>query len=290
MRRRWGKAFPLAKNWPVPKPPPRRWGGSRWSPKPGTFGSSAFKVRGPRRPKRGPKLKLRLNRRQIFLIAALLLMFLGIQSFIYFDKELKGPLLFLAQVRIKQMATEAINTAITQEIAQTADADKMIQWKLNQRGEVTGFLIDYKEQMRLTSRTVQVVEQVLKAKEDVPEHIPIGHALNSPLLSAIGPRIGVTFHPVSAVQAEVDTRQTETGINMLLVEVFIRIRTEIAVVIPFDQGPEKLETEIPLSYALVVGNVPMYYYDGNGNPVGSGAGNAPSITLPAPPQKEMTGE
>ena len=205
-----------------------------------------------------------------------------IQTFIFFDRELREPLMFLAQVRVKQMATEAINTALTQEFAGTSDADKMIQWKLDRNGKVTGFLIDYKEQMRLTSQTIQIVEQVLENNEEAPEKIPLGHAINSPLLSAFGPRVAVTFHPASVVQADIDTRQTETAINMLLVEVFIRIRTEIAVVIPFDQAPETLETEIPLSYALVVGDVPMYYYDGKGNPVGSGAGQAPAITLPAP--------
>ncbi len=242
--------------------------------------------KGWKAPRRRPRR--RLTRKQFLLIVLLLLAFLVIQSFVIFDKQLKGPLLFLAQVRVKQMATEAINTAITQEIAQTADAGKMIQWKLDRDGKVTGFLIDYKEQMRLTSRTVQIVEGVLKEKEEVPEHIPLGHALNSPLLSAFGPRVAVSFHPASAVQAEVGTRQTETGINMLLVEVFIRIRTEIAVVIPFDQAPDTLDTEIPLSYALVVGNVPMYYYDAKGNPVGSGAAGAPSITLPAPTQEPQS--
>lgn len=277
MRRRWGRTFPLARNWTAPKPAPRRWGGRRWGPKPSaSAGGYPSKGWTPRRPRR------RLKRKQIWIIVVLLFVFAMIQTFVFFDKQLKGPLLFLAQVRIKQMATEAINTAITQEIAETADADKMIQWKMGQDGKVTGFLIDYKEQMKLTSRTVRIVEQVLKQKEDVPEHIPIGHALNSPLLSSFGPSVSVSFHPASAVQAEVDTRQTETAINMLLVEVFIRIRTEIAVVIPFDQAPQTLETEIPLSYALVVGNVPMYYYDSKGNPVGQSAGNAPSITLPAP--------
>ncbi|WP_219640690.1 sporulation protein YunB [Cohnella sp. CFH 77786] len=285
MRRRWGRAFPSAGSWQAPKPIPRRWGRPRWMPRSAQAGGgSAFKGWTPRRPRR------RLKRRQVWLIAILLLLFAVIQSFVFFDKELKGPLLFLAQVRVKQMATEAINTAITQEIAETADADKMIQWKLDDAGKVTGFLIDFKEQMKLTSRTVQIVERVLKDKEDVPERIPIGHALNSPLLSSFGPRVSVSFHPASAVQAEVDTRQTETGINMLLVEVFIRIRTEIAVVIPFDQAPDTLETEIPLSYALVVGSVPMYYYDSKGNPVGNGAGSAPSITLPAPPAPAETGK
>lgn len=314
MRRRWGRTFPAARNWPPPKPVPRRWGKKRWSlgasrfkpagtsasrgwsprPKPrwGSGGSpsqggsgSGAKGWMPRKPRR------RLKRGQKWLLIALLLLFAAIQSFLFFDRKLKPPLLFLAQVRVKQMATEAINTAITQELARTADADRMIQWKLDREGKVTGFLIDYKEQMMLTSRTIQIVERVLKEKEETPDHVPLGHALNSPLLSAFGPRLSVTFHPASAVQADVDTRQTETAINMLLVEVFIRIRTEIAVVIPFDQAPETLETEIPLSYALVVGDVPMYYYDGNGNPVGSDAGRAPAITLPAPPtQSEPSGQ
>ncbi len=188
--------------------------------------------------------------------------------------------MFLAKVRVTQMATDAINTAITEEIAQTADTDKLIQWKTNPDGKITGFLIDYKEQMGITSKTIQVVSRVLKEREDFPERIPIGHALNSPFLSSIGPKVAVTFHPMSAVKVDVETQQSEAGINMLLVEVYVRIRTEIAVVIPFDQAPEMLETKIPLSYVMVVGDVPTYYYDGNGNPVGNGAAQAPSIALP----------
>ncbi|TJY39829.1 sporulation protein YunB [Cohnella pontilimi] len=281
MRRRWGSGFPALRNWSPPKPAPRRWGSPKWRlPGSGSSGGMQAKKWTPRPPKRRKKL----GRKQWAILLLLLLLFAIVQSFVFFDKEIKGPLLFLAKVRIKQMATEAINTAITQEIAQTADADKMISWKLDSQGKVTGFLIDYREQMKLTSRTIQTVERVLKEKEEVPEHIPIGHAMNSPLLSAFGPRVSVSFHPASAVRAEVGTRQTQSGINMLLVEVFIKIRTEIAVVIPFDQDPDTLETEIPLSYALVVGNVPMYYYDNQGNAVGSKAPQAPAISLPSQPQ------
>jgi sporulation protein YunB len=278
MRRKWGRVFPASGNRLMPKPAPRRWGNRRWTAGGTGAGAGSRTTRGwtPRKPRR------RLNKKRKWLLLLLLVLFVGMQTTIYLDKELKGPLLFLAQIRIKQMATEAINTAITQEIAQSAEADKLLQWKLDQTGKVTGFLIDFKEQMRLTSRTVKVVEQVLKAKESMPEHIPIGHAINSTLLSSFGPRVSVTLHPASAVQAEVATREKETGINMVLVEVFIRIRTEISVVIPFDRAPETLQTEIPLSYALVVGSVPMYYYDNKGQPVGSGASQAPSITLPAP--------
>lgn len=221
-----------------------------------------------------------MKRKHKWIIAILLIAFLLLQGVMFLDRELRGPLMFLAKIRITQMATEAINTAITSEVAQSVDSDKLLEWKMNDAGKVTGLVLDYKEQMRITSATIEVVNRVLKEKEDIPEHIPIGHALNSPFISSIGPSVSVKFHPATAVKVDVLTKSTEAGINNLLVEVYVRIRTDIAVVIPFDQDPQQLETEIPLSYVMVVGDVPTYYYDNHGNPVGNSAPQAPVISLP----------
>ncbi|MNO00929.1 hypothetical protein D3C81_2209350 [compost metagenome] len=41
---------------------------------------------------------------------------------------------------------------------------------------------------------------------------------------------------------------------------------------------------------MVVGDVPMYYYDNQGQPVGENGGSAPGIAIPAPsaaPQEEQ---
>ena len=223
-----------------------------------------------------------MKRKHVWLIALLVFAFLMIQGMLFLDRELRGPLMFLAKIKITQMATEAINTAIADEVARTVDSNKLIEWRTSEAGKVTGLMIDYQEQMRITARTIEVVNRVLREREDIPEQIPIGHALNSPFISSIGPSVSVKFHPATAVKVDVDTRSTETGINNLLIEVFVRIRTDIAVVIPFDQEPQQIETEIPLSYVMVVGDVPTYYYDGHGNPVGNSAQQAPVITLPNP--------
>lgn len=256
-----------------PRPAPRRWGTRRWfsSPRPAVSAPAAkWKSNRPSR----------LKRKHKWTIVILLIAFILLQGLLFLDRELRGPLMFLAKIRITQMATDAINTAITSEVAQTVDSDKLLEWKMNEAGKVTGLVLDYKEQMRITSETIEVVNRVLKEKEDIPEHIPIGHALNSPFISSIGPSVSVKFHPATAVKADVLTKSTEAGINNLLVEVYVRIRTDIAVVIPFDQQPQQLETDIPLSYVMVVGDVPTYYYDNNGNPVGNSAPQAPIISLP----------
>ncbi|GJM72137.1 hypothetical protein HMSSN036_43530 [Paenibacillus macerans] len=66
----------------------------------------------------------------------------------------------------------------------------------------------------------------------------------------------------------------------------MRVKTELAVVVPFDMQSQVVETEIPVSYLLVVGDVPMYYYDSKGNPVGESQANAPNIALPSLPGTE----
>ena len=83
------------------------------------------------------------------------------------------------------------------------------------------------------------------------------------------------------MKVDLNPRQQNAGINMILVEVYIHIIAEVAVVVPFDMEPETVDTEIPISYLLVVGDVPMYYYDNQGKPVGSNGSNAPAIALPS---------
>jgi len=311
MRRRWGSGFRLRlfRNGALPKPLPRKWGRSGWTFRSGSPGSHKPPVRkwgtprgrlfssgsgsgasgsvyapakkwAPKRQRQRPRMK----RSHLWLIVALLMTILFVQGTIFLDRELRQPLMFLAKVKVNQVATEAINAAIRSEFARSVESDKMILWRTDAAGKITGFEIDYKQQMAITAKTIGIVERSLKEREDVPERIPIGHALNSPFISSIGPSVSVTFHPASAVKVDVETEQKEAGINMLLVEVFVRIRTEIAVVVPFDKDPETVETKIPLSYALVVGDVPTYYYDGSGHPVGNGAAQAPAIALPSQPE------
>lgn len=172
MRRRWGKGFDFTflRNGSLPKlplrkwgksnvsflsgsslkPPPRKWGRSKWFPAPNSSGYSAVKKFSSPKPRR------RMKRTHFWLLMILIFLFIFIQTTIFLDRELRGPLMFLAKIKINQMATEAINTAISDEIAQSTDSDNLIQWKTNADGKITGFLIDYKEQMGITARTILI--------------------------------------------------------------------------------------------------------------------------------------
>ncbi|MBW7476532.1 sporulation protein YunB [Paenibacillus oenotherae] len=242
----------------------------------GRRGWRSSRGRGGRRRSRTGKL----SRRKFLLIIVLIMFLFMMQSFIYIERNLRGPLMHVAQIRIKQVATQAINKAISEQVAHQSNFDKLVDWKTSSSGKVSGFMLNYAEHMRITSQTIETVQSMLDRIGDIPEHIPIGQAMGSAFIASYGPRIPVKFEPLGAVKVDLNTRQRDAGINMILVEVYMRIVAEVSIIIPFDTKPELVDTEIPISYLLVVGDVPMYYYDNNGKPVGDSAPGAPSISLP----------
>lgn len=223
------------------------------------------------------------QRKKWILIVLLVMIIVTIQSVTYVERNLKPPIMHLAKIRVKQLGTEAINKAITSQISAAGPSNELIDWKTDAEGKISGFMLNYNEHMRITSSALSVVQTTLQEMETIEDHVPVGQALGSPLLSSFGPKVPIRIEPQGAVKVDLNTRQQNAGINMILVEVYIHIVAEIAVVVPLDMEPEVVDTEIPISYLLVVGDVPMYYYDGNGNPVGENGASAPSIAIPSLP-------
>lgn len=220
------------------------------------------------------------SKRKTFFIALLIAFLFFIQSFIYIDRNLWPPLMNLAKVRVKQIATEAINNAISERISQGTDLERLIEWKMGTNGKINGFMLNYSEHMRIRSQAVETVQTALQGLQEIPEHIPLGQAMDSAIIASFGPKVPIKLLPAGSVKVDLSTRQQNAGINMILVEVYIKITAEVSIIIPFDSEPEVVDTEIPISYVLVVGDVPMYYMDNKGNPTNGSPALPPSISLP----------
>ncbi|MCM3700787.1 sporulation protein YunB [Paenibacillus macerans] len=226
------------------------------------------------------------SRRTLWIVVLVIAVFAVFEFFQYVEKHMREPIIHLAQIRVKQIATDSINDAIAAQVANEQQVEDLIDWKTDDSGKITGFMLNYSAHMKVTSETIQTVRRTVEDVSRLSEHIPLGQALGSPILASFGPSIPIKIEPKGDVKVDLNTRRQDAGINMILVEVFLRVKTELAVVVPFDMQSQIVETEIPVSYLLVVGDVPMYYYDSKGNPVGESQANAPNIALPSLPGTE----
>jgi sporulation protein YunB len=220
------------------------------------------------------------SRKKLIFFFLIVMVLFALQSFIYIEKNLKPPLMNLAKIRVKQIATQSINKGISEQVSQGTNFEKLIDWKMDNNGKTSGFMLNYAEHMKITSNTINTVQKLLDNLKSTKEYIPLGQAMNSVILASFGPHIPVKLVPAGAVKVDLNTRVQNAGINMILVEVYIHITAEVTIIIPFDSEPEIVETEIPISYVLVVGDTPMYYVDGKGNPVGNSGTLPPGINLP----------
>jgi len=225
-----------------------------------------------------------LGRKKIWLISLIIMIFFSIQTFVFIEKNIKPHLMSVATFRIKQMATEAINSAITNRIANAVNFENLVDWKMDTNGDISGFSLNYAQHMKIAADTVQHVEELLHHLSESPERVPMGMALGSTLFASLGPDIPIRFKPLGHAKVDLKTREKDAGINMLLVEVYLQVHAEVTIIIPFDTQPEVVTTDIPISYMLVVGDVPMYYFDNKGNSKGFGnPSGVPNITLPTIP-------
>lgn len=223
------------------------------------------------------------GKKRKWLIVSLIFLLFIVQAFIYIDRNLKKPMLHLANVKLTQIATQTISGAITQQLSSNnANVDKLVDWKTNKDGKVTAFTLNYAEHIRITSELIQTLESALSKLETLTEHIPLGQAMGSPIIASFGPNIPIRLEPQGAAKVELSTRNENVGINMLLVEVYAKVTVDVVIVVPFDSEHKIVETEIPISYALVVGDVPAYYFDNKGNPMNGGNKDVtpPNISIP----------
>jgi sporulation protein YunB len=208
-------------------------------------------------PRKMKAASTRRLRKRYFAIAMIVITLGGL--FYWFDQSLQPALRHVATIRLKQMTTQAINLAITQQVAQSDRFDNLMEWKTAPDGQVNGAVFNQRAHAQMTAECIKIVEQTLTNLHKVPEEVPLGMLLDSSLIAQFGPRIKLTLMPAGIVRAEMGSQWKEAGINTMMLEIFVTIQAEVRVLVGFDSASAQIETRIPLTYAVFNGEVPNYY-------------------------------
>ncbi|MCF6092393.1 sporulation protein YunB [Microaerobacter geothermalis] len=217
----------------------------------------------------GKRKKGPLSGKNVLFISLVIIVVISTQGFLYVEKNLQPTLMAIAKTKVKQYATKAINDAISKKIAMGTDFKELIEFRYDGNGKIVAAIYNYKEIARLQGETTARVQGVLDDLGKEIQPIPLGQALNSNILAQLGPEVPITLVPIGYAQVNVNIKTENAGINMVLWTVYVIIEAEVSVVIPFISEPATVSTQVPISYALVVGEVPQVYYDGNGNVTGT---------------------
>ena len=98
-----------------------------------------------------------------------------------------------------------------------------------------------------------------KINDGVIFYVSTGSATGNSLLANIGPKIPLKLSLVENVSTNLSTKITEYGINNAMIEVFINLKANITINMPFLSKRITVKNRIPIDIHLIQGSIPSYY-------------------------------
>ena len=221
----------------------------------------AVRFRAKRRPSR---LRRAAWFSAVFLFVSLLFLY---QSVLLLDRSLRPPFMALATGVARQMATQAINDALTKRIGEDAEYARLVMLDKDRSGRVTSAHFNFAQVARIESLTTLRVQHVLTRLEARTIYIPALQGMGSAILATFGPSVPVRIVPIGSAQSEVQPVVHSAGINQTVHILYLHITAQVSVVVPFITQPVRVETRIPIAYVVFVGSVPRTTITGSGYPL-----------------------
>ena len=104
------------------------------------------------------------------------------------------------------------------------------------------------------------LESVFDGKDKfVVDEIPLGVIFNNALFRNFGPKIQIRLDIIGDVLSELETEVKPYGINNALVEVRVKLKAHVRVILPLTSKDIDVLNIIPLSINIVNGSIPEAY-------------------------------
>ena len=193
-----------------------------------------------------------------------IILILGAVFFYVLDFRIRPTLTQLARVRATQIATQVINEAIHADISPDIRYQNLINLQFRQDGKVTLIQPNTGEINRIASKATLAVQNRLKNLSKVTIRIPVWQVMGSKIMAGLGPDIPVVVLPVGVVESSIKDQFESTGINQVRHRIFVAIKVVLKMVVPLVNQEVVVNTEIPLTEAVVMGDVPNIYVGSGG--------------------------
>ena len=237
------------------------------------------------------KLKKRFFYKQIKFGNKFIIYFIGIALGIvlllsYINKKVSPLLISYANTEVKRLSNLVINQSISQKITNDLKLEDLFIIEKENSGEIG--TIDFNpitvnKMLSVCTSNVQLNLKYLEKgmldkidissdlleeydnknlKKGVIYKIPSGIIFDNVMLSNLGPKIPVRLNLVGDIESNIHTKITNYGINSALVEVFITIKVNEQVILPFTSKIISISSDIPVAIKLINGKIPNSYFGG----------------------------
>ena len=108
------------------------------------------------------------------------------------------------------------------------------------------------------------IQEKLNKEDNNTFKMKLGSFTGSKLLAGKGPDINVKMHTTGNIDTKLESEFISSGINQTLHKIYLNVVCEVSILTPFDTIEEKIENQVLLTEAVIIGTIPNTYYNFEG--------------------------
>lgn len=193
------------------------------------------------------------GKRKLFFVLTLLAIMI-IYSYYIIERNIKPTISAMSEINARLIATKAINEAVNRQIGNNS-FDCIVDFKTDNNGKISMIQANTVLMSKLAADTSMEIQKEIKEIGNSDLKIPISSIFGSQLFANIGPKINVTIQPAGTVNVDFYTDFEEAGINQTRLKIYLKVKTDVQIIIPLASNKIDVITHIPVSETIIVDDV-----------------------------------
>lgn len=202
------------------------------------------------------------------LIIILLVILIPILILVVIDNYFSERSRIYVEKEVITVISNSLTTSLEKPIQDSLFSSPMLLYQYDKNEVIKGIYIDSNVINQILINVNQSLKEALDKgvleKEITNIEIPLGSLISKSVFANVGPNVPIKILPISFYKTDIVTNMKPYGINNVLFEVYLNIKIEVDTIIPLRKDEINFSTNILLVSQLLQGEVPYYYYSGDG--------------------------
>lgn len=204
------------------------------------------------------------KRVKVYIMIGIVVIFLIlILSFI--ENRLRNGMEKISEYRVKSIVTRAVGSAVNENFPENIGYNDIVTISKAENGTITSIQTDVAKLNRIFAKVSISVQDKLSDLEKEKISMPLGAILGDQIFATEGPNINIGIIPYGSVETDFKSEFNSAGINQTRHRIYILVRTEVGVGIPFIEKKTVVITSLPVAETVIVGEVPENYINVENN-------------------------
>ena len=179
------------------------------------------------------------------------------------ENALNAQLRPLCESAARKTLVEGIHQAVAN--AATSDLfsyEELIRLHRTENGQIADLEVDTARLALVRVALIEAIDKTGVTRNGLVMSVPLGNLFGWNLFSGIGIPVRIKTTPLGQAEVTLESRLEECGINQTRHTIFADVRLEIRLFLPRETMDSTVETTIPISERILIGEVPDSYWQG----------------------------